>query len=215
MKKTVTLKNMLSLKRIIVALICVAIVASSVLIAVFSVSLAIKAKTSKDVVTSEEAADIGNVDYIIILGAGLRKDGSPSDMLADRLKVGVALLQDHPEAKLLLTGDNSGPDYNEVAAMKKYVIELGVSENSIAEDGAGYSNYESIYHAKNEFGANNTIIVTQEYHLHRALYIAERLGVDAVGVSADLRGYSGQSARNAREHLARVKDFFLTLSSAE
>ena len=211
MKTTITMKKILASKQFIIALICVTVVLVSAIVAVFSVSLAIKAKTSEDIVSLEKSDGIEDVDHIIILGAGLRSDGSPSDMLADRLKTGVALLELHPKAKLLLTGDNSGEHYNEVAAMKKFVVELGVSEEKLVEDGKGYSTYESLYRAVNTYGVKNAIIVTQEYHLHRALYIADRMNVDAVGVSADLRSYSGQSIRNAREHLARVKDFFLTL----
>ena len=213
MKTTITMKKILASKQFIIALICVAVVLVSAIVAVFSVSLAIKAKTSEDIVSLEKSDGIEDVDHIIILGAGLRSDGSPSDMLADRLKTGVALLELHPKAKLLLTGDNSGEHYNEVAAMKKFVVELGVSEEKLVEDGKGYSTYESLYRAVNTYGVKNAIIVTQEYHLHRALYIADRMNVDAVGVSADLRSYSGQSIRNAREHLARVKDFFLTLKN--
>ena len=202
-------------KYAIVAIVCALIIAVSAIVTVFTLSLSIKAKTSSHIVPLTEAWDIDGIDHIIILGAGLRSDGSPSDMLADRLKTGVALLVAHPEAKLILTGDNSGEHYNEVAAMKKYVLELGVSEDAIIEDGKGFSTYESISTAANEFKVKKAIIVTQEYHLFRALYIADRFGIEAVGVSADLRSYSGQSVRNLREHLARVKDFFLTLKSDE
>lgn len=212
MKTTLKPKNILVSKRFVVP-ICIAVVIASIVVAVFSVSLAIKAKTSEDIVSLEEACDIDNVDHVIILGAGLRPDGSPSDMLADRLKTGVALIKAHPEAKLVLTGDNSGEHYNEVAAMKKFVIELGVSEEKLIEDGQGYSTYESLYRAANTYEVKNAIIVTQEYHLYRAIYIAESMNIEAVGVSADLRSYSRQGARNVREHLARVKDFFLTLKN--
>jgi len=210
--QTVALLKKVGLRRWLTIVICTAVVLSSAVVSVFAISLSIKAKTSSDIVSEAQSSDIQNIDHIIILGAGLRPDGSPSDMLADRLSVGVALLEHHPNAKLILTGDNSGDHYNEVASMKKYVLEMGVEEEAIIEDGRGYSTYESLYHIKNDLNAQNVIIVTQEYHLYRALYVAEQMGMDAVGVSANLRSYSRQTYRSIREHLARVKDFFYTLT---
>ena len=198
-------------KKALIALICAAVIVLSAVVAVLTVSLSIKAKMSPQILLPAEAESLSGVDHIIILGAGLRNDGSPSDMLADRLKTGAALLKIHPNAKLILTGDNSGEQYNEVAAMKKFLLDLGVSEDKMIEDGLGYSTYESITRASDKFGASRVIIVTQEYHLFRALYIAKQTGLTAVGVSADLRGYSGQGFRDIREHFARVKDFFFTL----
>ena len=211
MNKTVKVETLTAKKAIIVALLCAAVIIASAIVSVFTISLSIKTKMSSCIFSAEDAMVLENIDHIIVLGAGLRKDGRPSDMLADRLKTGAALLEAHPNAKLILTGDNSGDHYNEVAAMKKFVLDLGIDEARIIEDGLGFSTYESIYRAAKDIGAKNTIIVTQEYHLFRALYIAKQSDMNAVGVSADLRGYSGQSLRNAREHLARVKDFFLTL----
>ena len=95
--------------------------------------------------------------------------------------------------------------------MYAFVVDNGVDGEKVAIDNEGFSTYESIYRAKNEFGAKKVLIVTQEYHLHRALYIARELGIEAYGVSADIRTYRGQSYRDAREHLARTKDFFKCL----
>lgn len=201
------------LKWVITSAICVAVIVLAAVIAIVSVSLAVKARTADQIISAEDSANVKDIDYIVILGAGLRKDGTPSDMLADRLTVGASLLEKHPEAKLLLTGDNSGENYNEVAAMKKFVLDLGVREDQIAEDGKGYSTYESIYRAKNEYSAEKVIIVTQKYHLYRALYVSEQLGIESYGVSADIRTYRGQGYRDLREHMARMKDFFCTLLS--
>lgn len=200
-------------KWIFTSLICLGAVALAAVIAVMSISIAIKSRTKDQIISAENSVSVKDVDYIVILGAGLRDDGTPSDMLADRLTVGVSLLEKHPDAKLLLTGDNNGDDYNEVAAMKKFVLDLGVEEDRIVEDGKGYSTYESIYRAKNEFDAETVIIVTQKYHLYRALYISEQMGIESYGVSADTRKYRGQVFRDLREHVARTKDFFCALVS--
>ena len=97
--------------------------------------------------------------------------------------------------------------YNEVAAMKRYAMDAGVASENVFMDHAGFSTYESLYRARDVFCAKKIIIVSQEYHLYRALYVAQKLGLDAYGVHADYRGYTGQQARDIREVLARVKDF--------
>ncbi len=185
------------------------------LIAVFSVSLSIKAVTADNIIDIEEAKKLDGIDYVIVLGAGLRPDGSPSDMLADRLLTGVSLVEDDFDGGLLLTGDNSGEHYNEVGAMRDYALNAGVPENVIVTDDYGFSTYESIYRAKHEYKAEKVVIVTQGYHLHRAIYIAEEMGMEAYGVSADVRSYRGQTYRDLREHMARLKDFFVCLISEE
>ena len=91
--------------------------------------------------------------------------------------------------------------------MKEFAINEGVPSEDVFMDHAGFSTYDSIYRAKEIFKAKNIIIVTQEYHLYRALYIAESLGLNAYGVSADSRKYAGQTSRELREILARDKDF--------
>ena len=103
-------------------------------------------------------------------------------------------------------------DYNEVGTMKEYAVNEGVPSEDIFMDHAGFSTYESLYRAKEIFGADRIIIVSQEYHLYRALYIAKALGIEAYGVSADLRSYSGQYKRDLREILARNKDFILAIT---
>lgn len=199
------------LRRLLVAAVCAAVVICSAGIAVLSVSLAIKSSVSERVITVDDAAMLEDVDLILVLGAGLRPDGSPSDMLADRLRVSISLMEKDFCDTVLMSGDNSGDHYNEVAAMSLFAEEHGVSSDSIITDGKGYSTYESVSRAVNEYGAKKIVIVTQEYHLYRALYIAKTLGVEAYGVSADLRTYRGQTYRDIREHIARFKDFLLTL----
>ena len=198
-------------RRVKIALVCLISILAMVLTTVISVSLSIKKVMTDRVVSSDEASLLLDVDYIIILGAGLKSDGSPSDMLTDRLLTGIDLIEMGSCGRLLLSGDNSGDAYNEVGAMNEFALDNGVNAELIVLDNYGFSTYESIYRAKNEFGAKKIIIITQEYHLYRALYIAGEMGIDAYGVSADIRTYRGQGYRDAREHLARFKDFILCL----
>jgi vancomycin permeability regulator SanA len=132
-------------------------------------------------------------------------------MLTDRILVSVDLMERDFCDTVLMSGDNSGEHYNEVAAMSLFAEECGVSADNILTDGKGYSTYESVWRAVKEYGADRIVIVTQEYHLYRALYIAKTMGLDAYGVSADLRTYRGQMYRDLREHVARFKDFLLTI----
>ncbi len=164
-----------------------------------------------------ETGEIKNNDFdcILVLGAGLKKDDTPSDMLSDRLEVGVALYEMGKSDRLLMSGDHEHHGYNEVEAMKKYAMEQGIASEVIFSDHAGLCTYDSIYRAKEIFGAEKILIVTQEYHLYRALYIAEALGLEAYGVSADLRSYRGQIGREVRELAARTKDFLLCIVKSE
>ena len=109
--------------------------------------------------------------------------------------------------KILMSGDHGQVEYDEVNAMKKYAMDAGIPSEDVFMDHAGFSTYESMYRAKEVFGAKKIIIVTQEYHLYRAIYAAERMGMEAYGVNADYRTYSGQLMRDVREVLARVKDW--------
>lgn len=147
-------------------------------------------------------------DCILVLGAGLKSDGTPSYMLEDRLDTGIGLYQAGAAPKLLLSGDHGKKYYDEVNAMKKYVLDRGVPEKDIFLDYAGFSTYDSMYRAKAIFQVNTVIVVTQKYHQHRALYVAEKLGYEAYGVCSDQRTYAGQQTRDTREFLARNKDFF-------
>lgn len=166
----------------------------------------IKSSTKNLVISQEEALNI-NPDCIIVLGAGVRSDGSPSPMLQDRLVTGIELYEKGISDRLLMSGDHTRKGYDEVNIMKSYAIDKGIPSEHIFMDHAGISTYDSIYRAKEIFKADKIVIVTQEYHLYRALHIAKRLGVEAYGVSADVRIYAGQQVRELREKAARVKDF--------
>ncbi len=167
--------------------------------------------TVRERIVPPETAYYTGADCILILGAGVRSDGSPSHMLEDRLLTGIDLYRNGTTKTLLMSGDHGQEEYDEVNCMKDYAASDGVPTEDIFMDHAGFSTYESMYRAKEVFGAEKIIIVTQKYHLYRALYVAEALGLDAVGVSADLRTYYGQSMRETRELAARVKDFGYTV----
>ena len=167
--------------------------------------------TKSRILTTEEAAKLQDVDCILVLGCAVRADGSPSAMLAERLARGVELYQAGAAPKLLMSGDNGQVEYNELAAMANYALAKNVPSHDIFLDYAGFSTYESMYRAKAIFQAKKIIIVTQKYHLHRALYIAEAMGLDAYGVSCDTQTYAGQTHRDIREFLARNKDFLTSI----
>ena len=146
-------------------------------------------------------------DCILVLGAGVRADGTPSHMLEDRLRGAVALYEAGVSDMLLLSGDNSGEDYDEVSAMVKYCLEHGVPESAIVRDDIGFSTSESVYNTVRTLGYRDIIVVTQEYHLYRAMYMVKRMGADADGFATDYRAYSMQIKRDVREYVARCKDF--------
>ncbi len=150
-------------------------------------------------------------DCILVLGAGLRSDGSPSDMLEDRLKVAIELYRAGVSDIILLSGDCSGEDYDEVAAMERYCLDAGIPTEAVEKDKAGYSTFESMLNAKNGEKYKSIVIVTQRYHLYRAIYNAEGLGLSADGADGALRRYRGQVYRELREIAARTKDFFLVM----
>lgn len=175
--------------------------------AVFGVNTYVQASVQDRILTEEQAAELEEIDCVLVLGCGLEADGSPSPMLHDRLQQGVALYQKEAAPKLLVSGDHGREEYDEVNAMKRFAEEQGVPSEDVFMDHAGFSTYESVYRARDIFQVRWMVIVTQEYHLSRALYIAKRLGIEAWGVPADPRTYSGQTARDLREILARDKDF--------
>jgi SanA protein len=125
----------------------------------------------------------------IIFGAGLYRDGSPSAVLRDRIQTAVELYKAGKVEKLLMSGDNSTLNYNEPGAMQKYAMQLGIPEDAIVLDYAGRRTYDTCYRAKSIFGISEALLITQDYHLPRALYICKILGIKSVGVSADRRNY--------------------------
>lgn len=169
----------------------------------------------KDRIVSEEEAASLKADCILVLGAGVWNNGKPSAMLEDRLLQGIKLYDNGTSDKLLMSGDHGRIEYDEVNVMKQFAIDRNVPSENVFMDHAGFSTYESMYRAKEIFQAKKIIIVTQKYHLYRSLYIAEKLGLDAYGVASNPRKYAGQQIRDARELLARSKDFIYVLTKAQ
>ena len=177
-----------------------------IVIIVLGINLYVKKSTSKQIINENDCAKLSDVDCIIILGAGIWGD-KPSPMLEDRLLEGIKLYQNNVSDKIIMSGDHGTKEYDEVNIMKNYAIEKGIPSENIFMDHAGFSTYESIYRARDIFKAKKIVIVTQKYHLYRALYIANQLGIEAYGVGADPRQYVGATYRELREILARDKDF--------
>ena len=180
----------------------------------FMVNAHVMHTSEAEILKAEEAAGY-EADCILVLGALVYDNGDLSDMLKDRVKVGIQLYESGAGKKTLMSGDHGTKEYDEVNAMKKYAMAAGVPEEDIFMDHAGFCTYDSIYRAKEVFDVKKVIIVTQEYHLYRALYIAESLGIEAVGVDSDLQGYLGQDKRDFREFLARNKEFVTCLVQPE
>ncbi len=191
------------LKRIILVELCLALPFS---LGVFAVNGYVKHIGGKRIISPEQAAKLEDVDCILVLGCLVYSNGTPSDSLADRLTVAIDLYKSGAAPKFIMSGDHGRTQYNEVQVMKNFAIERNVPSEDIFMDHAGFSTYESIYRAKEVFCAKKIIIVTQKYHLYRALYIAKQLGIEAYGVSSDLNIYINQADHSAREVLARVKD---------
>ena len=162
--------------------------------------------STKNRIVSGNSELVTDIDYIVILGAGIRR-GKPSPMLEDRLKTGISLYNNDISNKILITGDHMNDDYDEVTVMKNYLLEHGIPEEDIITDNYGISTYDSIYRVKNVYKSNKVVIVSQRYHLYRALFLSDNLDLESYGVEADLRYYYGQWYREIREILARNKDF--------
>ena len=197
---------------VLVVLVCLAVVGFATLL---GINAYVKHIGGSSIITPDAAKELKDVDCILVLGCQVKADGNPSDMLADRLTRGIELYQQGAAPKMIMSGDHGRANYDEVNAMKRFAIDNDVPSEDVFMDHAGFSTYETMYRAKEIFGAQNVVIVTQEYHLYRAIYIAEELGLEAHGVSADLRTYRGQLKRDVREVLARCKDFAMCLFKPE
>lgn len=205
------MKLKISKKTLFIILIVLASLAVLGAVLVFGINAWVVCSGGKYILTPEDADSLSNVDCILVLGCGVWDDGRPSHMLEDRLKRGVSLYNSGAAPKLLMSGDHGRENYDEVNTMKNYAIHAGIPAEDIFMDHAGFSTYESMYRAKDIFCAEKIIIVSQEYHLYRAIYTARALGIEAYGVAADYRSYSGQLYRDIREILARDKDFFVSI----
>ncbi len=166
------------------------------------------------IVSSERAAKLENVDCILVLGCRVYSN-EPSVMLRDRVMRGVELYDLGVSETLFMTGDSRDRYYDETGTMSRLAEENGVPSDSIVTDRYGLSTYDSIFRALKVYGYDKIVIVTQKYHLYRALYIAKQFGIEAYGVAADTREYNGQAFRDIREIAARSKDFLFCILKPE
>ncbi|MBE6924150.1 MAG: SanA protein [Ruminococcaceae bacterium] len=209
-------KTKINWKKLLLRTLCVVLcLCVGGLALVFGINAYVVYSTDQHILSVEEAAKLEDVDCILILGCGIRDDGTPSVMLRDRLRRGVELYQLGAAPKLLMTGDHGRVNYDEVYTMKAFAVDKGIPSEDVFMDHAGFSTYESMYRAKEIFQADKIIIVTQTYHLFRSIYIARSLGIEAYGVDADLVGYGNGNGREMREVLARVKDTFTCIFKPE
>ena len=194
----------------------VIIIIAAAALAVFGVSAYVTASASRDIagtdtgtgITDDVTEECKSIDpqCILVLGCAVWLDNQPSPMLKDRLDTAIELYRKGVAPKLLLSGDNSVKEYSEPDCMLQYTLKQGVPPEDIFLDFAGFSTYDSVYRSRAVFTADSIIVVTQKYHLYRALKICDALGITAKGVSSDQQKYSGRYARETREVLARDKD---------
>ena len=196
-----------SLLKVIFA--CLSLLAAAALLAVGILNAVVIGTTAENIraFSAEEGYGVA-----VVFGAKVHEGGALSAMLEDRMKEAVALYHAGKVQKILVSGDGRG-EWSETKHMKAYAIANGVAENDVIEDGEGYSTLETVTRAKELFGIEKCVLVTQKYHLYRAMYAAESMGMDVVGAASNPRPYYGQFYRDLREILARVKDFTLCIGN--
>ena len=194
---------MVKFKRLTAIFIAAVLIGASLIL---GINFFVLFSQGKNILTVSDLAQVSDVKYIMVLGCGV-KDGRPSDMLEDRLLKALEVAEKLPEAKLILSGNNSGPEYDEVGVMRNFCIEKGFDKEKIISDDNGFSTGASVTNLKKEYRVEKVIIVTQKYHLYRALHIASRYGIDAHGVASNQRKYTMQVYYSLREVAARNKDF--------
>ena len=197
------------IKKLTAAVLAIAAICA---VLVFGIDFYVKQKAKPYILTPEEAGE--GYDCVLVLGCGVWGD-TPSHMLEDRLLEGISLCQSGASKKLLMSGDHGREGYDEVNVMKKFAVDRGIPSEDVFMDHAGFSTYESMYRAKEIFKAEKILIVTQDYHLYRAIYDARTLGLEAYGVASNPRSYGGQLYRDIREILARNKDFIYSIIKPE
>ena len=190
------------MKKIIKYIITIILI---LIIILLSINIYVRLSTKGRIINDYN--ELNDIDCILILGAGVRNN-RPSLMLEDRLQKGLELYNNNVSSKIIVSGDHGRKDYDEVNIMKEYLIENNVSSSDIFMDHAGFSTYDSIYRTKEIFKTKKIVIISQEYHLYRALFIADKLGLEAYGVKAEPKEYYGDAFREIREVIARIKDFF-------
>ena len=193
---------MIKKKRLINGVIVICL---GILIVISTINSYVIDSTKKKIISLDSVQD--KSDYVIVvLGASVYHD-RVSMMLKDRLDRAIDIYNIGFN-KILITGDGIKEDYDETSLMYKYLVESGVQESDIIIDKKGVSTSESMYRAKNIFGYDKILVVTQEYHMYRAIYLAKALDMEVYGFVTNANNYKGHEKREIREMLARVKDYF-------
>ncbi len=201
------LKNK-AVKGVIIAVLCACLLGGVTVVGINAYMISYV----NDYILTAEDLENENFDCVMILGAGLWDD-EPSPMLRERLEFGLKAYETGCTDKILMSGDHGREEYDEVNTMKDFAIENGVAADNVFMDHAGFSTYESMYRARDVFKVEKMVIVTQKYHLYRAVYDARKLGIDAYGFAADKLIYGVHN--DIRESLARTKDFFYCIIEPE
>jgi len=160
---------------------------------------------STEAYISKEIADLPECDAVMVLGAQVYSSGRPSPLLADRLDYGYELYMSGKVKKILVSGDHGQSNYDEVNTMRNYLLDKGVPREDIFMDHAGFNTYDSMYRAKEIFCIDKLLIATQDFHINRAVFIARKMGIDALGYPCEDKAAYGMKHLNTREKLARVK----------
>ncbi len=205
------IKKLLSnkiIKHIIITVLCLGVLCG---VAVIGINAYMISYVSDYLITADNLENY-DFDCIMVLGAGLW-DGEPSPMLQERLDFGLMAYETGCSPKLLMSGDHGREEYDEVNKMKDVAIENGVPSDNVFMDHAGFSTYESMYRARDIFQVEKMLVVTQKYHLYRAVYNARKLGIDAYGFDIEVLKYPIYN--DLRETLARTKDFFYCIVQPE
>lgn len=200
------------LKRILKRLsVVLAIIGPGLLITILVLNQLTRAAYADRIYANFTAVPIDDPPRIaIVFGAGLERNGGPTPILYDRVATAVDLYKAGKVSKLLLTGDNRFINYNEPEVMRQTAVQLGVPNDALVLDYAGRRTYDSCFRARDIFGVKHAILVTQAFHLDRALYLCNSLGLDSIGVLADRRNYttSLQIAWSIRETAATAEAWF-------
>ncbi len=157
--------------------------------------------------TLDQLASSSDFDCIIVPGALVYEDGRPSAMLKDRLDMAIKIYERGSAKRIIVSGDHGQADYDEVNSMRQYLLDAGIAAEAIFMDHAGFDTYDTLYRAQAVFGVDRAIITTQDFHLYRALYIGEQLGLDIQGVACIYPDWYQSPGYRFREYFARFKAF--------
>ena len=181
------------------------------LISFLAINYYVLKSSSPYILSVDEAGKLENADCIMVLGRRIDKNGQPSLLLNDRLQKGIELYENDVAPRLLMSGGHGRTRYSGIQTMKSLAVASGIPSSHVFMDHAGFTTYESMFRAEDIFNVKKVIIVTQDYHLPRAIYTERALGIDAYGVATRPDTYHGHAKRESKEAFLRYRDFFTVL----